>query len=85
MGAAKSFISASPDSGEARMLSRLVEAIRQREGEIRESEIYLLGPSVLVIAAALVEAHSVWEGAMFFNAYCAEAIDAYFDKKREET
>ena len=84
-GAARNFISASADNAEARMLSRLWDAIYLREGEFKESEIYLLGPQALVIAAAVSEASTQQVGPMFFHAYCTEAIDAYFDKKHEET
>jgi len=67
------------------MLSRLVEAIQQREGEFKESEIYLLGPRAMVIASALANAAIEGQGPMFIHAYSTEAIEAYFDKKRDGT
>ena len=68
-----------------RLLESYQRDQQQREGEFREPEIYLLGPRALAIAAALVDSSMQWEGATFVHAYCTEAIDAYFDRKREGT
>ncbi|MDH3314342.1 MAG: hypothetical protein OEM31_09140 [Gammaproteobacteria bacterium] len=61
------------------------QLLQEREGTFGESDICLLGPRAMIIAAALIEAPTEGQGPMFFHAYCTGAIDAYFDKKREET
>lgn len=54
-GAARVLIDRNPDTTESRLLGRLLEALKARQGTFREAEVYVLGPETLPIASALVE------------------------------
>lgn len=53
--AAQAFIARNPDSAEAQLLTRFVEAVNVRSGTFREAEVYVLGNEGLAIAVALLE------------------------------